>query len=167
MSFSLGRPDSVGLDEYHNRRHPPIVDSEISIIPCMIPFARITRRVSTHIYLSGTPIIDKIPHAYDIEADMDAWVNSLPEKIRPVGVTSQRSGMMMLQDPKWARRQRLVLHLRKQPLAIANCAFYSLTQPVIRILQCKDGAIPSFPCTRDQECTTFLASIGSCCQQMR
>jgi hypothetical protein len=111
MSFSLGRPDSLGLEEYHNRRHPPIEDSEIVILPVMIPFAHITRRVSMAMYLSSASMREKISLASDIESQMDTWISSLPERIRP-GLTREESSSRILKDPKWARRQRLVLHIR-------------------------------------------------------
>lgn len=111
MSFSLGRPDSLGLEQYHNRRHPPIVDSETAILPIMIPFAHITRRVAIDMYLSKSSMRDKISLANDIESQMDIWLSTLPEKIRP-GFTREEGGLRILKDPKWARRQRLVLQIR-------------------------------------------------------
>ena len=109
MSFSLGRPDSVGMEEYHNRTMPLVDDSEIAIIPCMIPFARITRQVSVAT-LSKNSLRDKIATADEIENEMNKWHSTLPETIRPN--VSQKQGIKILKDPKWARRQRLVLQLR-------------------------------------------------------
>lgn len=109
MSFSLGRPDSVGMEDYHNRLMPSVDDSEIAIIPCMIPFARITRQVSVAT-LSKKSLRDKIATANDIENEMDRWLSMLPETIRPD--VSQKQGLKIVKDPKWARRQRLVLQIR-------------------------------------------------------
>jgi hypothetical protein len=111
MSFSLGRPDSLGLEEHHNRRHPPIVDSETAILPIMIPFAHITRRVSVAMYLSKASMREKISWTDEIESQMDVWLSTLPEKIRP-GATRENDSFRILKDPKWARRQRLVLQIR-------------------------------------------------------
>jgi Fungal specific transcription factor domain/Fungal Zn(2)-Cys(6) binuclear cluster domain len=109
MSFSLGRPDSVGMENYHNRSMPPIDESEIDIIPCMIPFARITRQVSVAT-LSKKSLREKIATANEIESEMERWLSTLPETIRPD--VSQVQGIKILKDPKWARRQRLVLQIR-------------------------------------------------------
>jgi hypothetical protein len=109
MSFSLGRPDSVGMEDYHNRVMPSIDESEIAIIPCMIPFARITRQVSVAT-LSKKSLRDKIATANEIEHEMDRWLSMLPETIRPD--VSQKQGLKIVKDPKWARRQRLVLQIR-------------------------------------------------------
>ena len=111
MCFSLGRPDSVGMEDYHNRRLPPVDDSEIAIIPCMISFARITRKVSVA-QLSRTSMREKIAVANELEKEMDMWLDTLPETIRP-GITQRKNGIKILKDPKWARRQRLVLWIRK------------------------------------------------------
>ena len=109
MSFSLGRPDSVGMEDYHNRAMPPVDQSEISIIPCMIPFARITRQVSVAT-LSKKSLREKIATANEIETEMDRWLLNLPDMIRPD--MKQTQGVRILKDPKWARRQRLVLQIR-------------------------------------------------------
>ena len=111
MCFSLGRPDSVGMEDYHNRRLIPVDNSEIAIISCMIPFARITRKVSLA-QLSMTSMRDKIAVANEIEKEMDMWLDTLPEAIRP-GIAQRKDRIKILKDPKWARRQRLVLWIRK------------------------------------------------------
>ncbi|KAF4968528.1 hypothetical protein FSARC_4095 [Fusarium sarcochroum] len=101
MSFLLGRPDTLGQDEYHNRSMPPIDDSEYAIISAMVQFGRIMRKVSIGIYHSQLPTLETIGLACEIEREMDDWVNSLP----------QRRGAS-LRDPDWRRKQRLVLDLR-------------------------------------------------------
>ncbi|KAJ5566162.1 hypothetical protein N7535_007800 [Penicillium sp. DV-2018c] len=111
MSFSVGRPDTLGMDEYHNRSIPPRDDSEYAIIPWMIDFAQIIRRVSIQIYHSRISLQEKLQAALQIEDEMNNWVSRLPERIRPdIGDHSQSRSV--LRDPKWARRQRLVLGIR-------------------------------------------------------
>ncbi|KAG2416019.1 hypothetical protein HFD88_007211 [Aspergillus terreus] len=75
MSFSVGRPDTLGMDEYHNRPLPERDDSEYAIIPWMVDFAQMTHRIKP----------DIIRHDVSPRA---------------------------LRDPKWARRQKLVLAIR-------------------------------------------------------
>lgn len=111
MSFSVGRPDTLGMDEYHNRALPDRDDSEYAIIPWMTDFAQIIRRVSIQIYHSRISLHDKLRLALQIELDMDRWLGRLPDRIRPdIGV--HKSSRSALRDPKWARRQRLVLGIR-------------------------------------------------------
>ncbi|CAI7613658.1 unnamed protein product [Penicillium bialowiezense] len=111
MSFSVGRPDTLGMDEYHNRSIPPRDDSEFAIIPWMIDFAQIIRRVSVQIYHSRISLQEKLQIALQIEMEMDRWLARLPEKIKP-DIGGYRLSRSALRDPKWARRQRLVLGIR-------------------------------------------------------
>jgi hypothetical protein len=112
MSFSVGRPDTLGMDEYHNRAIPERDDSEFAIIPWMIDFAQIIRRVSVQIYHSRISLQEKLQLALQIEMEMDRWLARLPEKIKP-DIAGYRLSRSALRDPKWARRQRLVLGIRE------------------------------------------------------
>lgn len=112
MSFSVGRPDTLGMDEYHNRAIPDRDDSEYAIIPWMIDFAQIIRRVSVQIYHSRITLQEKLQLALQIEMEMDRWLARLPERIKP-DIGAHRLSRSALRDPKWARRQRLVLGIRE------------------------------------------------------
>ncbi|KGO66406.1 Transcription factor, fungi [Penicillium italicum] len=111
MSLSVGRPDSLGMDEYHNRSIPPRDDSEFAIIPWMIDFAQIIRQISVQIYHSRISLQDKLQLALQIEMEMDRWLARLPERIKP-DIGGHRLTRGALRDPKWARRQQLVLGIR-------------------------------------------------------
>ena len=112
MSFSVGRPDTLGMDEYHNRAIPDRDDTEYAIIPWMIDFAQIIRRVSVQIYHSRITLQEKLQLALQIEMEMDRWLARLPERIKP-DIGPYRLSRSALRDPKWARRQRLVLAIRE------------------------------------------------------
>ncbi|KAH7003109.1 fungal-specific transcription factor domain-containing protein [Fusarium venenatum] len=101
MSFLLGRPDTLGQDQYHNRAMPPIDDSEYAIISSMVEFGWIIRKVSIGIYHSQQPIIETIGLACEIEREMDSWLGGLPQRRN-----------ISLRDPDWRRKQRIVLELR-------------------------------------------------------
>jgi hypothetical protein len=111
MSFSLGRPDTLGMDEYHNRRLPKTDDSEFAIIPLMVNFAQIIRKVAVSIYHRKSKWQEKLRGATQIEQELDEWVTLLPKSIRPSIAGKPSEGA--LKEHKWCRRQRLVLHLRK------------------------------------------------------
>ncbi|KGO50791.1 Transcription factor, fungi [Penicillium expansum] len=111
MSFSVGRPDSLGMDEYHDRSIPPRDDSEFAIIPWMIDFAQIIRQISVQIYHSRISLQDKLQLALQIEMEMDRWLARLPDMIKP-NIGGYRMTRSALRDPKWARRQQLVLGIR-------------------------------------------------------
>ncbi|KAF9893930.1 hypothetical protein FE257_008901 [Aspergillus nanangensis] len=111
MSFGVGRPDTLGMDEYHNRAMPDRDDSEYAIIPWMVDFAQIIRKVSVQIYHSRITLQEKLHVALQIEAELDRWIMKLPDRIKPDIVKQDVAGGA-LRDPKWARRQRLVLGIR-------------------------------------------------------
>ncbi|RAK71414.1 RmlC-like cupin [Aspergillus fijiensis CBS 313.89] len=107
MSFSVGRPDTLGMDEYHNRALPERDDSEYAIIPWMVDFAQIIRRVSVQIYHSRITLQEKLHLGLQIETELDRWMARLPDRLKPDMMERATGGA--LRDPKWARRQRLVL----------------------------------------------------------
>ncbi|RHZ60795.1 uncharacterized protein CDV56_104166 [Aspergillus thermomutatus] len=111
MSFSVGRPDTLGMDEYHNRALPERDDSEYAIIPWMVDFAQIIRRVSVQIYHSRITLQEKLQVALHIETELDKWMARLPDRIKP-DIQGHQPSSGALRDPKWARRQRLVLGIR-------------------------------------------------------
>ncbi|KAI9037624.1 Zn(II)2Cys6 transcription factor [Aspergillus affinis] len=111
MSFSVGRPDTLGMDEYHNRPLPERDDSEYAIIPWMVEFAQIIRKVSVQIYHSRITLQEKLQIALQVESELDKWMAKLPDSIKP-DIMRQPATGSTLRDPKWARRQRLVLGIR-------------------------------------------------------
>ncbi|KAI1045048.1 hypothetical protein LB505_009387 [Fusarium chuoi] len=132
MSFAMGRPDTLGADLYHNRRFPRIsngqsetgMDSEMSEHPCcaiiehMVHFSKITRNICLSIYLPETTIPMMVAMASQIERDLEAWTQKLPEAIRPMGSSTQLPSLRGVRDVQWVKRQRLVLNLRYHNLRI-------------------------------------------------
>lgn len=72
MSFALGRPDSLGMDIYHNRAMPPVDDSVAAVLATMVDFARIIRKVSISVYISTNSILDKVASANTIQDELDS-----------------------------------------------------------------------------------------------
>ena len=124
FSFSLGRPDSLGVDAYHNQHIPFTTDhsitNETSIIALALPLARLTRRVSVEIYHSVSSITHKLALAAEISTALDSWIEGLPPLIRPDtegGAANEHD--LRDRDPRWARRQRTVLGIRYRNLQMA------------------------------------------------
>ena len=111
MSFALGRPDTLGDDEYHNRRLPQLEHTEADYIPLMVDLARIMRNTSIGIYHTANSLKDKLHTAFTIEQEMETRFRNLPANIRP-DIDQGRPALSNLRDPKWVKRQRLVLHIR-------------------------------------------------------
>ncbi|KAH8883540.1 hypothetical protein GQ53DRAFT_732448 [Thozetella sp. PMI_491] len=117
MSFSLGRPDTLGLDEYHNIALPEKDMTEFAIIPCMVDLARIIRKVSLFYAALPPTCTEKIERALQLEAELDAWLLGLPLWIRPE--TPHHRLASALREPEWCRRHRLVLELRYHNVKLA------------------------------------------------
>lgn len=117
LSFALGRPDTLGLDEYHDRSLPPVDDSEFAIIPLMVDFTHIVRRIAISIYHSRMSWQQKMVRAQGLEGELDAWIAALPARIRPACPSSPSSsssagGLAALRQPKWCRRQKIITEIR-------------------------------------------------------
>jgi hypothetical protein len=83
LSFVLGRPDTLGVDSYHNRPLPPIDNSGNSIVPVTYQLSYIIRKISPEIYFSRTRPDEKLYRATQIEVELEKWFTNLPEIIRP------------------------------------------------------------------------------------
>jgi len=132
ISFAMGRPDTLGADPSHNHRYPLVRDAETTdpsahessnvvtdppycgIIKPMVDFSRITRKVCLRIYLQDSATAGTVSIANEIESALDGWVNNLPPSIRPqTKFSSQPETLRSAKEPKWAKRQKLVLLIRK------------------------------------------------------
>lgn len=106
------------MDEYHNRCQPNRDEhSEYTIIPIMVDLAHITRRVSVDIYHSRISLQQRMKHSLEIEQKLNDWLDALPKILQPDfgqsgGKADAPSSISALRDPKWSRRQRLVLGIR-------------------------------------------------------
>lgn len=125
MSFAMGRPDTLGLDIYHNRKYPQIQDEvtsplqnpalfeprECAIIECMVDFSRITRAVCLGMYLSALPPQQNLGLASQIEADLNSWLDNLPPSIRPLRKFETSRSLKSVKEPKYVKKQKLVLSI--------------------------------------------------------
>lgn len=127
----MGRPDTLGVDLYHNRQYPRIEDEnansvenrdmfespQCAIIKCMVDFSRITRTVCLGIYLSASPPQRNVSLAFRIEQDLDSWFDNLPSSIRPTRSFESERSLKRVKDSQWMKRQRLVLSISEPPLS--------------------------------------------------
>ena len=134
ISFSIGRPDTLGADIYHNRSFPlqtpnpeaARLDPErfeppyCAIIECMVHLSRITRTICQKIYLTNPSIPDMIALTNLIESEIDDWITGLPEVIQSslLNQSRQLSSLSAAKGAVWAKRQRLVLNIRYHNLKI-------------------------------------------------
>lgn len=158
LSFALGRPDTLGLDEYHDRPIPPVDDSEYAIIPLMVDSARIVRRIAIGIYHSRMSWQQKMTQAQSLEDELDGWVAGLPERIKPSFSTSSSPsssrGLAALRQPKWCRRQKIIMEIRYHNVRML------LFRPLLSIVT-RDSATPPPPGVAKavDKCTTSAKRI--------
>ncbi|PKS06012.1 hypothetical protein jhhlp_007846 [Lomentospora prolificans] len=126
MAFAMGRPDTLGADLYHTRNFPQVqhIDTPMStpsstldppnctIIQPMVDFSRITRSICHNIYLADTPLPKSVALAQQTETELEAWVDALPEAIRPARTLAEANSLRRARDAQWMKRQRLVLTIR-------------------------------------------------------
>ncbi|KAF6831652.1 C6 transcription factor [Colletotrichum musicola] len=133
MSFSMGRPDTLGADLYHNRQFPAIGDMDTesassggsdlvdppscAIIKSMVDYSKVIRRICLDIYLPETTVPRTVTLAHQIDRDLQAWTESLPEPIRPTS-SAQPPSLKSAREAQWTKRQRLVLTMRYLNLRI-------------------------------------------------
>jgi hypothetical protein len=128
MSFSMGRPDTLGADMYHNRHFPVTERNEgadagsahddmlepphCTIIKSMVDLARIIKNISLEIYLSEEITLRTVGLAFRLQAELDRWADSVPPEIRPKLNAADLVSLKSARDAQWIKRQRLVLTLR-------------------------------------------------------
>jgi Fungal specific transcription factor domain len=113
LCFILGRPNTLGSDEYHNRPLPPIDQSENAIIAVTHQLSQIIRKVSVEIYLSHEDSNEKLQRAFEIERELDQWLIDLPVCVRPTLESSDPEKTMYnmgtVCDPYWQQLQRFII----------------------------------------------------------
>ncbi|KAK0383019.1 hypothetical protein NLU13_8935 [Sarocladium strictum] len=136
MSFSMGRPDTLGSDRYHNR-HFPVMEtgrapanssstsdldtpepSHCAIIKVMVDLSRIMKGIGAKIYLSDEIDLRTVDLAFTLQSELDEWTETVPAEIRPRPNPSDLVSLKSARDPQWVKRQRLVLTLRYLNLRI-------------------------------------------------
>ncbi|KAI8243551.1 putative transcriptional regulatory protein [Colletotrichum sp. SAR 10_99] len=118
-------------DLYHNRQFPIIGETEneyssssdlvdppsCAIIKSMVDYSKVIRSICLGIYLPETTVPRTVTLAHQIDQDLQKWVESLPEPIRPTGTVQPRS-LKSAKEAQWMKRQRLVLTMRYLNLKI-------------------------------------------------
>ncbi|PSR77317.1 hypothetical protein BD289DRAFT_377888 [Coniella lustricola] len=148
LSFAMGRPSSLGTDDYHNRDFPFTEISELpspadldmldpphcAIIKHMAHLSRITRHLCIQIYLKQHPLPRTVEVAQHIEQILDEWLEGLPETIRP-RQSLDPSIINSTKEAIWMKRQRLVLHIRYLNLKILTYSSILLTSTHLERIQ--------------------------------
>jgi hypothetical protein len=125
MSFSIGRPDSLGADLYHNRRYPITAQDtsatglhlleppHCAFIKYMVHFSRIMKAVCLSLYMVDLTLETAMVVSGQIEQDLERWVEGLPRALRPLNAVGQKRPLKAAIDPPYIKRQRLATTTRK------------------------------------------------------
>lgn len=119
-SFALGRPDSLGPDQYHTQHLPTATSGEpnpsphvLQIVPCMVGMSRIMRKVALGLYTQPCEIDHKLHQAKALDDELEHWLEQLPSHLQP----EHQSGSDLCLKPRrlasYIKKQSVVLRLRK------------------------------------------------------
>lgn len=123
-SFALGRPDSLGPDEYHTQTIPGSTglyrtnnsttgSQVLQIIPCMVDLSRIMRRVSLLLYTIPCSTREKVLRARELDAGLSLWAQALPSNLQLVESSERESSLRPRQTASYTKKQSVVLMIRK------------------------------------------------------
>lgn len=121
-SFALGRPDSLGPDEYHTQNLPGLLhlddmpaDSKpdpVQIVPCMVEISRLMRKVGLWLYTQPSSIEEKIARVRELEADLDNWFKALPPHYNLEDQRHPQNSLKSKRCAGYINKQSVVLLLR-------------------------------------------------------
>lgn len=121
-SFALGRPDSLGPDEYHSQPLPQkheSVDSSssstsvIETVPCMVRLSRVMRKTGLLLYTTSCSVEEQLKRAEMLESELEAWLDSLPSHLRTVARKPVEFPFTPRHAVTFVDKQSVVLHLRE------------------------------------------------------
>ncbi|KIV87265.1 hypothetical protein PV11_02820 [Exophiala sideris] len=123
-SFDLGRPDSLGPDEYHTQHLPmatrgprgePISSPHIlQIVPCMVALSRLMRKVALGMYTQQCELEEKLQRANALDAELRQWLEQAPAHLR----SEHQSDSNLSLKPR-----RVASHTKKQSVVLRLCYF--------------------------------------------
>lgn len=171
LSFALGRPDTLGLDFYHNRPVPKANGSETDIIRATLDLSMVIRDVTAGVNQKAVKLAERLSRAIKLEQALNDWLAQLPEKIRPTsGTDVLNSGS--IHDQQWTKLQLFVLNIR-QSFCSHSTRETRCVLTCRRLFTRQNGAFPSiFPTSNQgkQQIETFSWAdrssgemCGHCC----
>ncbi|OQD84496.1 hypothetical protein PENSOL_c118G06980 [Penicillium solitum] len=122
-SFALGRPDSLGPDEYHTQDIPgtsgPFEGDHaasslhvLQVVPCMVKLARIMRKVSLRLYSLPCPLREELSRATELDAQLEYWFQSIPCHLKSGNTTAHVSPLKRTGTASFVKKQSVVLMTR-------------------------------------------------------
>ncbi|OQV10195.1 Fungal specific transcription factor domain-containing protein isoform 1 [Cladophialophora immunda] len=121
-SFALGRPDGLGPDAFHTCYIPGSSsstpqdagnneDASIQILPAMVSFSRVMRRVGSELYATQYSLVARLKKVVDLAHDLEQWLAELPSRYQESGDGVTRALKSTL-SVSCEEKQRIVVWLR-------------------------------------------------------
>ncbi|OAL20631.1 hypothetical protein AYO22_08640 [Fonsecaea multimorphosa] len=121
-SFALGRPDGLGPDAFHTCSIPGSSsgtpqdagsndDASIQILPTMVAFSRVMRRVGSDLYATHYPLVTRLQKAVDLARELEHWLAELPPRYQESSDSITRALKSTL-SVSCEEKQRIVVWLR-------------------------------------------------------
>lgn len=117
-SFALGRPDSLGPDEYHTQNLPsrPSHGSGridlFQIVPCMVGLSRLMRQAAIELYTSPNTLSQKLSKTSNLEEQLQFWRSKVPAELWPADEQTSDMSLRPRRTVRFAKKQSVVLRLR-------------------------------------------------------
>ncbi|KIW13897.1 hypothetical protein PV08_06678 [Exophiala spinifera] len=130
-SFALGRPDSLGPDEYHTQDLPArsveetrSSTSALDIVTCMVDLSRIMRKVALALYTVPCEMEEKLQRAETLDASLCSWHEQIPAYLRVDHSLFPPQSLKPSGLASCSKKQSIVLQLRYLNLRmIVHAAF--------------------------------------------
>ncbi|EXJ56246.1 uncharacterized protein A1O5_12702 [Cladophialophora psammophila CBS 110553] len=121
-SFALGRPDGLGPDAFHTCWIPGSSnsasqdaeidgDASIQILPAMVAFSRVMRRVGSELYATQYPLPIRLQKVVDLARELEEWLAGLPPRYQETSDGVARALKSTL-SVSCEEKQRIVTWLR-------------------------------------------------------
>lgn len=116
----MGRPDSLGPDQYHTQ-HLPITTADeslssphvLQIVPSMVALSRIMRSVALDLYTQPGETEQKLHRAKALDAELERWLEQVPSHLRSDHQTSLDLNLKPRRLASYIKKQSVVLRLRR------------------------------------------------------
>jgi hypothetical protein len=119
-SFALGRPDSLGPDQYHTQCLPTEVSGEplssphvLQIIPSMVHLSRIMRKAALDLYTQPCEIEQRLQQAKVLDTELEHWLEQVPSHLRSDHPSDSDICLQPRLLASYIKKQSVVLRLRK------------------------------------------------------
>ncbi|KAH8886240.1 hypothetical protein GQ53DRAFT_845046 [Thozetella sp. PMI_491] len=169
-SFALGRPDSLGPDQYHTQCLPTEISEGqnsnpqvLQIVPSMVGLSRIMRKVALDLYTRPCELSEQLQRAKVLDHELELWFQEIPVHLDSEHQRSADNCLKPLRLASYIKKQSVVLRLRYLNLRMVTYAVFmideSTAEPdeIAPLRECQTRCIQSAENSIDLIFSTFRA----------